>query len=67
MNIPLIDAEALDAELSRIANELNSARFALRNAHAEDVRVLRLRIKRLVAEWEPLFRQKQRLRKGKTG
>ena len=67
MNIPLIDAEALDAELQRISRELNSARFALRKAHPQDVPELKRKIAKLLAEWNPLFMQKQRLRKGSSG
>lgn len=67
MNFPLIDQEALDAELQRIAGELNSARFALRKAHPQDVPALKREIAKLLAEWNPLFMQKQRLRKGKSG
>lgn len=63
MNFPAIDPESLDRELERIASELNSARFALRRAHPQDVPELKRKITRLLAEWKPLFMQKQRLRK----
>lgn len=57
----------LDAELQRISAALNSARFALRRAHPDDVKHLRSEIRRLEAEWEPLWAEKrrQRERKGK--
>lgn len=67
MNFPAIDPESLDRELERIAGAMNSARFALRKAHPQDVPELKRKIARLLAEWTPLFMQKQRLRKGKTG
>ena len=68
---PLLTAEDLDAELRRVSNALQSARFALRHAHPQDVRGIKRRIADLVREWEPLFaklhQQRERITRPRGG